>query len=208
MASIITNCGRCGDLIVKYDDGHGGRRRTWCASCRRIIDRMQSVNYRRRKQGLSDKYTGLPKLAPRRNGLVLEPGLYAVVSWPWLVVDPDYFVMTAAELFQNIARLDGHYVEYAPADLAQSLEYGTIYYIENGRLTEMKLHDRVITPNGLGLVQGRMAIKDQPELVIVSHDPKSVDPNADEISMYRMAPYLGGPWVLCAYLPEQVKVRE
>lgn len=69
----------------------------------------------------------------------------------------------------------------------------------------IKLHTVVDTPNGKGLVQGRLALAGKPERILVSHDPRRVDPNSAEISMYALSPYLGGPWLLCAYPPEDVK---
>jgi hypothetical protein len=59
----------------------------------------------------------------------------------------------------------------------------------------------VQTPNGMGIVQGRLVEDGKPGRILVSHDPH--DPDLPE-EMRALSH--GGIWVLWAYEPEQIQV--
>lgn len=65
----------------------------------------------------------------------------------------------------------------------------------------IQFHATVMTPNGVGIVQGRLIENGQPGRILVSHDPR-LPGLPEEIRKQSM----GGPWVLHAYEPGQVRL--
>jgi hypothetical protein len=63
----------------------------------------------------------------------------------------------------------------------------------------LRFHQLVYTPNGPGLVTGRLVKPGEPDRILVSHDPADVSDEAKQAGKWR-----GGPTVLLAYLPEQI----
>ena len=63
---------------------------------------------------------------------------------------------------------------------------------------QLKLNQDVQTPNGPGVIQGRMVVNDQTQ-ILVAHDPKKVNLPDGLMRLYR-----GGIWVLNSYPIEQV----
>ncbi len=62
-----------------------------------------------------------------------------------------------------------------------------------------KFLDMVETPNGVGLVQGQLVEHGQAKRYLVSHDARG------ELAPELRDQYHGGPWVLNAYAPDQLK---
>ena len=65
----------------------------------------------------------------------------------------------------------------------------------------MRINDTVLTPNGVGIVQGRLVENGEPGRILVSHDP-GLPTLPEDIR----AQSQGGPWVLHAYEPDQVQL--
>ena len=64
---------------------------------------------------------------------------------------------------------------------------------------KLRLHQRIMTPNGPGLVQGRLVAEGKPDKILVSHKPKEVAPDVIPLGLYA-----GGIWVLIAYPEAQI----
>lgn len=61
-------------------------------------------------------------------------------------------------------------------------------------------HQLVMTPNGPGTIQDRLVEKDETTKILVSHDPRK-----GELAPALKEHWNGGPWVLWAYPPEDVR---
>ena len=72
-------------------------------------------------------------------------------------------------------------------------------------MAKLKIYQPVQTPNGRGLVQGRLVMNGQIERILVSHRPDVVPPEVLNFGPY---PYKGGPWVLVHYDPDEVEPIE
>lgn len=63
---------------------------------------------------------------------------------------------------------------------------------------QLRVNQRVNTPNGPGVIQGRM-VEDGRTLILVAHDPK--DP---KISERMREKFTGGIWILLRYPLDQI----
>jgi len=72
-------------------------------------------------------------------------------------------------------------------------------------MTRLKLYEIVQTPNGRGLIQGRLVENGNMVRILVSHRPNAVPP---EILSFGHYPYMGGPFVLCHYSLDEVEPIE
>jgi hypothetical protein len=69
-------------------------------------------------------------------------------------------------------------------------------------MPRLKIYQPVQTPNGRGLVQGRLVENGNMIRILVSHRPDAVPP---EILNFGNYPYMGGPFVLVHYDPDEVE---
>ena len=69
----------------------------------------------------------------------------------------------------------------------------------------IRLHTRVMTPNGPGMIQGRL-LRNGNEKAIVSHGKALVESMDENTRLHAIGQYYGGPWLLFAYELEDVEV--
>jgi hypothetical protein len=69
-------------------------------------------------------------------------------------------------------------------------------------VTRLKIYQPVQTPNGRGLIQGRLVMNGNMIRILVSHRPNAVPPEVLNFGHYS---YMGGPFVLVHYDPDEIE---
>ena len=72
----------------------------------------------------------------------------------------------------------------------------------------IRFHSKVMTPNGPGVVQGRLRQQGKPDKVLVSHQPDLFRPEAAQEGEAVSAMEKPAVWILYAYRPETVSLLE
>lgn len=75
-------------------------------------------------------------------------------------------------------------------------------------MNDIRFHSKVMTPNGPGVVQGRLRQQGKPDKVLVSHQPDLFRPETAQEGEMVSAVERPAVWILYAYRPEAVSLLE